>query len=467
MATFTRDKKFKYGTYRYQVISRWDKKLKKMVKKSNYLGKVDISTGELIPKKNSINKQEKSILDYGDTAVLNYIIKHNKLSDIINKSFPAHFDSIISLIFYQIVCSESMVHANTWFEGNFVNKLYPNANLSSQNISNILKYLSRDKNIDTFFKVYTEKFFPEKRGILIHSSAFSNSSTIELNNWGYNDGKIDKNISCIMLVDQITKLPIYFRPIAGNISDVSVLKQSFHDLDKLNLKADRAIFDAGFYSEDNLRLLINSNINFITRVPKNRKIFTNLASNSKSLQKSKNAVKYNKRGLFIEEFPINQYDTKLYAYLILDPRKQGIDISRLIVNQVENGVTSHDNDFDSKGVFMLLSSKKLDIKDVLPFYYVRQDIEVIFNICKNKTNMLTIRRHCLTTCKGFMFLCFLAIICYVLLKEKMIDSEFNVTSILLNLRNLKSKVYYDGSTSVMELNKKQKKIFEILDFKGA
>ena len=270
-----------------------------------------------------------------------------------------------------------------------------------------------------------------------------------------------------MLVDQVSKLPIYFRPVAGNISDVSVLKQSLHDLNKLELKINRAIFDAGFYSEDNLKLLIDSKIDFITRVPKNRKIFTNLNSEFKTLQNSKNIVKYNKRGLFIKDYIIEIFDKKLHGYIILDPEKKGREISKLILNHDNKHVKENDFDFDSKGIFMLLSSRKLDINDVMPFYYARQDIEVIFNICKNKTNMLPIRKHSLSTCKGHMFLCFLSIICYVLLKEKLIKSKYNTASILLILRNLKSKVYHDNSVSVFELNKQQKEIYETLDFDGA
>ena len=107
MATFTRDKKFKYGTYRYEIISTWNKKKKKTVKKSKYLGKVDPSTNELIIKKTIRSKAEKTILDFGDSAVLNHIIKINNRDEIICNSFPAHFNSIIPLVIYQIISGES------------------------------------------------------------------------------------------------------------------------------------------------------------------------------------------------------------------------------------------------------------------------------------------------------------------------------------------------------------------------
>ena len=63
---------------------------------------------------------------------------------------------------------------------------------------------------------------------------------------------------------------------------------------------------------------------------------------------------------------------------------------------------------DEMGFFVLLSSVKLEKKDVLPLYYMRQSIEQTFDYAKNDVDLLPLRSNKLETFRGHLLLCFMA-----------------------------------------------------------
>jgi transposase len=57
----------------------------------------------------------------------------------------------------------------------------------------------------------------------------------------------------LLVVDRLTKMPLFFRYNAGNIVDVTTLRSTIAELDAFGVNVDYAIVDAGYYSEDNVR----------------------------------------------------------------------------------------------------------------------------------------------------------------------------------------------------------------------
>ena len=71
-------------------------------------------------------------------------------------------------------------------------------------------------------------------------------------------------------------MPVYFRTIQGSIPDKSLLDQTLFALKDLNLKIENTIFGSGFYTKSNIEQLMSSKIDFITRIPKNLKLYKNI-----------------------------------------------------------------------------------------------------------------------------------------------------------------------------------------------
>ena len=458
--SFIRHKKFGQKTYAYEVTSYWDAELKKPRQKSIYLGMVGEADGK--PTKRVKVQPEQSIVDFGDGYALFEMARVSGLSEVIMSSFE-DAQSILALMSYQLLDGHAMCHAEEWASGNMTSRLYPGAKLGSQEVSRLLKYLGQESTQRVFFKHYVARFFQGKKGLLIDSTALASAINTSLNAWGYGAEGICEHVNCVMLVDKESKLPIYFRAVSGDIPDVSVLGNTLDEIARLGIEADQAILDAGFYSEKNIKLLCERNINFITRLPKSRTLFKTLTDQIGDIETRKYACMYGERALFIKEETISVCDTLMYAYIVLDPDKKAKDTRLLLKEALEK--PDHDADVDLQikkgGLFILISKTQIPLQEVLPAYYTRQNIEQVFGFAKSNNNLLPLRVHSRDAINGYLLLVFMTLSLFIMLRQKL-QPKLTMDAALISLRNLKAKIY-DKEIIPQELNKKSKTIFDQLE----
>ena len=449
--------------YAYEVVAFWDPSSKKPKQKTTYLGVASFKGGEITkPTEKVVVSFEKSIVDFGNSYVVKKVAEDQGLQDILKSSFE-DFDTIMALICYQMTEGAAMYNAQEWIEGNIANILFPKAKLRSQDISRLINYLGREDVQSTFFRAYIEKFFKETHGVLIDSTSLPSSINSSLNNWGYSADGVDQKVGCLMLVDKLSKLPIYFRAIPGEIADVSTLKITIDQITRLGLKPESAVLDAGYFSEDNIVYLCGEGINFVTRMPRSRKQFKLLIDEVSVMEVRKNAVQYGKRAVFIKSQEIKLYDQTMFAHIILDPYKKAKDTEQLLSESFENEEPEEDTNSKMKycGYLILISRCKLGKEEVLPTYYSRQLIEQVFGFAKSNNSILPLRVHSDQSIQGYLLLVFLSLVVFVMMRQKL-QSKFTVEQALLILRNLKAKVY-ETEALVMEPNKKSKDIAKLLN----
>jgi hypothetical protein len=121
---------------------------------------------------------EKLILDFGDAFFLNSFFQSRGLSSVVDAIEYGNKDTVYSMLFYYILCSTANCHANDWWEGSYARILYPNANLTSQRISEFLSAIGNERTYRSFFKEYLKLITGGKNNgvnILIDSSGLPNS----------------------------------------------------------------------------------------------------------------------------------------------------------------------------------------------------------------------------------------------------------------------------------------------------
>ena len=451
--------------YVYEVSNIWDKERKKYKQHSLYLGTASEKGG--VYSKTSllrlVSKSEKAIVDYGDSYALFSVLKSSGLQALLKDTLP-QYESVTALVLYQLISGDAMSHYQNWAEGNFAQYLFPKINLTSQRISELLKKLGNHETEQKFFKEYIARFFQKRRGILIDSTALPSAMNSSLNSWGYSADGIDKKVGCLMLVDKESKLPIFFRAIPGEIADVSTLKSTFKEIELLGLKADQAIFDAGYFSESNIIYLCESGISFISRMPKSRKVFGELADKHKhNLEDIANTVQYGDRYVFLKSVEISLYGYQMFAHIILDPDKKAQDIKYLMKEALGNQNEQNDTNkkLEQAGILILISRHMVDQAEVLPSYYTRQSIEQIFGFAKSSNDLLPLRVHSEEALRGYLFLNFIVLILFIQVRNQL-QEEFTTKQALIILRNLKAKIF-DSEILLTELSKKQKTIFDLLN----
>jgi transposase len=477
--SFIRNKKNKDGKiYAYKVTSVWDPNKKQPRSISKYLGSVD-EDGNIIPTgenrkirqwKNEINTTEieKLIQDFGDGFFVLESIKRSEIFTHMKKIFE-RYPELLLLMSYRICKPGAMYNCKLWLDGSVLSSLHKaEIKLSSQDISKILMYLGEESVQRNFFSSYLKTNTKNGKNVIIDATSLPNKINSEFSAWGYSDSGIDFQFRLHCVVDQETKKPLFYRNVPGNISDVSTLQATIEELTSLGVKHAFALVDSGYCSEENILLLRKAQIDFLTRLPAGRSLYKSLILNhTENLETVDQTYKYGKRALFIKKVKIDLYGADGYAYIVLNPHKKARDLEALINSKNYNKELSEKDKklelhkFNNAGIFILISSKEIDINDIMDAYYTRQTVEQVFGVSKSDLDLLPIRCHSNATIRGYLFLQFLLLIIFLEIREKLKD-HFTVDQALMALRTLKCKIY-DSKIIVQEKTKIHKKIFELAD----
>jgi transposase len=245
---------------------------------------------------------------------------------------------------------------------------------------------------------------------------------------------------------------------------VSTLTSTVLELKESGINTKFAILDAGYYSEPNIITLYKNKISFVTRLKENLKVCKELTKKYlPNIEDKSNFVSYNSRYVFIKCVEcelVSGY--KAYAYIGRDIDRKNLE-SRKLFERAKGQKLSNAEVYDkmnSHGTFILASSQKIAIDKILPTYYMRQNVEQIFDIGKNYANMLPLRVQNEDTFRGHLLMTFIATVVVRKLQENLKDSVYNPISIFMNLRNHKCKVYNERVV-VQESVKKVNEIYKI------
>jgi transposase len=118
----------------------------------------------------------------------------------------------------------------------------------------IFKILGSEEIWRSFFKQYITKIVGSKTGIIIDSTGLPNKIDFPLSAWGHHGGKTERETKLLIVVEKETGLPLYFRYMTGNIVDVSTLSATVAELSKMGVTMAFALIDAGYFSEEILRI---------------------------------------------------------------------------------------------------------------------------------------------------------------------------------------------------------------------
>lgn len=461
--SFIRHKVIKNRTYAYEVTSYWDKELKRTKTLSKYLGPVDSATKNVIKFVKKEREKEKLILDFGDVYFLYKFIIESQLYKNLKEDFFDKYREIIPLMIYRLSSQSAMYNCEEWISGNILNLLCKDIKLSSQRISNFLSAISDESVQRQFFTEYLKLVSDSHQSVIIDATSLPNQINIDFNAWGRADGKIEKQFRFLCVVDQISKTPLFYRFLPGNVTDVTTLQKTIIELQEMGVKNSFILIDAGYFSESNICDLYDKKIDFLMRMPAGRKIYKELIlTNSSDLENLANGNLIGTRSYFAKSLEINLYGNKAYAFIILDPERKAKETKELLqkycIDKNDRNENEDKLDFFSSGIMILVSSKKISVHEVLTTYYLRQSIEQIFGFSKSDLGLLPIRNHNNDTVKGYLFFQFILLIFYIKIREKYLDTH-TVEQVLLILRKLKCKVY-ETRAIPLELTKKQRLIFD-------
>jgi len=421
------------------------------------------------------NRVEKLILDFGDSFFLHQYLEKQTIKDAYYQLLTTQTDTLMSLVFYRILTDKkAYCYADTWWQGSYASILFPSAKLESQRVSEFLAYIGQEEVLRTFFREYFRLLYggEDTTGILIDSTGLPNASNMSITQISNHNGDINEEARLIYVIDRQTGMPIYFRYCAGNIIDVTTLCTTLAELRQYHIAIDYAIVDAGYCSEQNIEELYNNHVRFVTRLAPNRTLFKEVtAIHLSGLMTSSNALRYGNRLLYMKKVSINLYGYTGYAYIGIDVDSRNQQMKKVTFTAMDDKLSPEaiDRRISSLGLFMIISSEDIEISEILPLYYTRQQVEQVFDLGKNNADLLPIRVHNEDTFRGHLMITFLATAILQALQRDIITKrkkkdKINPEGSFMILRNQKCKVFTDEIVP-QEAVKGINDIYHLLDIK--
>lgn len=288
MAIITQKDKRSGITYAYETEYYWDKTKKQSRARRVCVGKVDPTTGNIVPTRGRAKKGEaknnasfpaktgpKPYLEsrrlyYGATYLLEAFAEQLGLVNDLKQCFPDSYKKLLSIAFFLILEDNNPLYRfEKW---NLTHKHPYGQDIASPRSSELFGSI-KDDQITKFLRLQAKRRVEDEYWAYDSSSISSYSETLNQVQWGKNK-EIDKlpQINLLLVFGEKSGLPFYYRKLAGNIPDAKTVKHLLEDLDILGFGKTKFVMDRGFYSEENINGLYKEHIKFLVGVRLSLKI---------------------------------------------------------------------------------------------------------------------------------------------------------------------------------------------------
>lgn len=358
------------------------------------------------------------IRSFGDVWFLDHFIRQEGIYDSIHAMHLKHEDAFLCMVYFYVINSFSLSRSEDWLESSYASLLYPDACLSSQRCSEILKEASPEPVWRDFFKahfLYLDKQpgANEFKKILVDSTGLPNDIHFHLTAVNTHNGITSNEVRLIYVTEKDSGLPMYMRVVAGNITDKKTLPVTVARLQSEGMKIDMALMDAGYYDTENILNLYSAGIDFVCRMDRNLRLYKDLIkAHRDELICEENIQMFNDRILYIRKVKlenlVNGYTG--YAFICLDLVQRDIEELQAIsdIDRKHYDLETMHEKETTLGTFILVSSKDLLEGEVLPVYYTRQMAEKTFHISKGEAHLEPLRVQSEETLRGHLLISFLA-----------------------------------------------------------
>ena len=261
-------------TYAYESVSYWDKEKKQSRAKRKCIGRVDPETRQIIPtrkkkqpivstraKRGPVPISQTGRYFYGATYLFDRIGEETGVTEDLKTCFPDSYRQILSIAYYLILEDRNPLSR---FPRWAAIHRHPFGNvIASQRSSELFASISEEAR-QRFFQ-FQGKRLVEKEYLAYDSTSVSSySKCLKQVRWGRNkDHDPLPQINLALLFGQQSRLPFYYRKLAGNIPDVKTLRKLLGDMNALGYKKIKVVLDRGYFSAANINDLYRHHMKFL------------------------------------------------------------------------------------------------------------------------------------------------------------------------------------------------------------
>ncbi|MCL2059871.1 MAG: IS1634 family transposase [Oscillospiraceae bacterium] len=264
-------------TYAYESVSRWDKEKKQSRSTRTLIGRVDAETGSIVPtdgrmKGEKIPKTPTKALKptkykrlfYGATYLLDMVGDKLGLTEDMRQCFPDMYEEILSLAYYLILEDKNPLYRfEKWGQ---THKHPCGEDIPSQRSSEIFSGISED-SMHQFFRLQGRRRAENEYWAYDITTISSYSECLRQIQYGHDkDGDGLPKLKLALVFGEKSRLPFYYRKLAGNILDLMTVRTLLSEIDIFGFKKVKLVMDRGFYKEENINGLLKDHLKFIAAV---------------------------------------------------------------------------------------------------------------------------------------------------------------------------------------------------------
>jgi Transposase DDE domain len=428
--------------YVYYSTTHWDKDLKKAVKTSDYLGKLDPVEGfvESRSKKQQSN-EIRNVREYGNSMLLHESLK--EIKPILAEAFPESWEEIYCLAMVRVQGYVPLKRAESAWD-----KLYNaegiNPNLSPKNISNVLREVGVDRIGQDL--VFSRLMDQSQQLVYDLTCMFSRSMSISQAEKGYNKDKIQvPQINLALLCNAESGLPAMIRSLPGSLKDIRTLHNSISELD---IRDKVLILDRGFFSEEVMQFLASQRISYIIPARRNSNYYKTRIHLNEHFYYRERLIRCGRRK-----------DGDKFLYLFEDQNLM-VEENDVLYRKLDDGKISREELRDMmkrSGRILLISNLDVPVKEIYELYKKREQVEQLFDSYKSALSADRLYLRDNESVFAHVFVSFLSLYAYskieLALKKADLNSRFSPIDVLFEF----SKVYhYDlgGREQITEVPKR-------------
>jgi len=271
-------------SYVYESTSYWDKEKRQARNTRICIGKIDPDTNEIIynkryleQKRQAEEKQRGIIFPFeykrefcGAIHLFDLISDKLGVTEDLEACFGKRYKQILSIAYYLIMEDKNplsrfphwaLLHRHPYGKG-----------ISSQRSSELFASITEDAK-QRFFALQSKRRLETEYLAYDTTSISSYSQMIKQVKYGLNkDHDLLAQINLALLMGQSSRLPVAYRKLPGNITDVKTIKKLLSDLKYLDIKKVKLVLDRGFYSEANVNALYTHHYKFLMAVKNSSKM---------------------------------------------------------------------------------------------------------------------------------------------------------------------------------------------------
>ncbi len=260
-------------TYVYESTAYWDKEKCQARNSRTCIGKLDSDNGEIIYNRRFKERQGDNIKPgpvagtihqrrfYGATYLFDRIGEILGIRDDLKYCFPDTYKQILSIAYYLILEDRNPLSRFARWERTHEHPY--GKEIASQRSSELFGSVTEDAK-QRFFSSQSTRRLEEEYLAYDTTSISSYSQSLKQVRYGVNkDHDPLAQINLALLLGQTSRLPVCYRKLPGNISDVKTIKKLLSDVAYLNIKKVKLVLDRGFYSEANINAMYQHHYKFL------------------------------------------------------------------------------------------------------------------------------------------------------------------------------------------------------------